>query len=495
MPKHTYLNRNFFDAQRKKCRAVEELAVEKQSVCLKTEDNKLLKIFHSLDNAKAMSDRLEWLKALGTKDDFLSDAIAMPSSILTGMKRDEVGYVCEPMNECTLDYYINPEKGEKLFKWYYEKTGGIEFRLKIAYSIATRLQQIHAKGICLVDVCPNNTTLQTFSTEKQNQPVIQFTGADSISSYTYHAQTTGIPRYADPLVCQHRTSPSSVSDTYSFAVMLFEMLTTCHPFYGEDAELLSNEQFHEMLAKGMIDYIGDEQALDNKNEIFEDTQIFLPEDLYVLFNKIFVTGRMDASIRPTLDDFKSACIQSMKKIIRCDHNGCEKDYPYNTRHICPFCNCTTNRVILARLKKTVSASEKMLLPYDGIKGFSALPIMTEEQNFMIIRPGLNKITRSFFEPSAKTEKGAVGILIQYSPDKKRMVIRNRFVTLNIKVLGKELQPYSKADKGKHSDIGFSEDTKVTIEFPINAQIETERIVLVEDEGYGTIQHKWSISIG
>lgn len=495
MQKHTYLNRNFFDTQRKKYRAVEEIAIEKQAVCLKTEDNKLLKIFHSLDDAKSAMDRLEWLKELGTKDDSLSDAIAMPSAILTGLKRDEVGYVCEPMNECTLDYYINPGKGEKLFRWYYDKTGGIEYRLKIAYSIATQLQQIHAKGICLVDICPRNTTLQFFSTEKPTQPTIQFTGADSISSYTYYAQTTGVPRYADPLVCQHRTSPSSVSDTYSFAIMLFEMLTTCHPFYGEDAELLSDEQFHEMLAKGTINYIGDEQANDNKNEIFEDTQIFLPEDLSVLFNKIFVAGKMDASIRPTLDDFKSACIQSMKKIIRCDHTGCEKDYPYNQNHICPFCNRTTNRVILARLKKTVSASEKMLLPHDGIKGFSALPVITEDQNFMVIRPGLNKITRSFFEPSTKTEKGAVGILVQYSPEKKRIAIRNRFTTLNIKVLGKELLPYSKTDKGQHSDIGFSEDAKVTIELPTNAQIEPERIVLVEDEGYGIIQHKWSISIG
>ena len=69
MPMHTYLNRNFFDPQRKKYRAVEEIAIEKQAVCLKTEDNKLLKIFHSLDDAKSAMDRLEWLKELGTKDD------------------------------------------------------------------------------------------------------------------------------------------------------------------------------------------------------------------------------------------------------------------------------------------------------------------------------------------------------------------------------------------------------------------------------------------
>ena len=204
---------------------------------------------------------------------------------------------------------------------------------------------------------------------------------------------------------------------------------------------------------------------------------------------------MDASARPTLDEFKVACIQSMKKIIRCDHKGCEKDYPYNPKHICPFCNQTTGRVILARLKKTISASEKMLLPHDGINGFSALPVLTEECNFMVIRPGLNKMTRSFFEPAAKAEKDVVGILVHYSPEKKKIAIRNRFTTFNIKALGKELLPYTKEDNGRHSDIGFPDDKKVIVELPVNAQIEPERIVLVEDNGYGIIQHKWSISIG
>ena len=65
MPKHTSLNRNFFDTQRQRYKAVEEVAIEQQSVSLKTDDNKILKIFHSLDYAKAMTDKLEWLKALG----------------------------------------------------------------------------------------------------------------------------------------------------------------------------------------------------------------------------------------------------------------------------------------------------------------------------------------------------------------------------------------------------------------------------------------------
>lgn len=491
MLENTYVNRIFFDVQRHKYKVIEEVSVTEQSVLLKTADNKFLKIFHSLGNIKPMSDRLKWLKSLGDRDDDLTKMLALPYTLLTGLKRGEVGYVYKTLNECTLTCYIKPERGEKLFKWYYEKTGGIEYRLKIAYKIASMMQQVHSKGICLVDVCPDNTSLQPFSSENRKPLGVQFTGADSISSFTYCAQSTGVSRYIDPLVNQYRTAPSSVSDTFSFAIMIFEMLTTCHPFYGEDAESLSENQFCEMLAQGSLEYIGNENVENNKNEIFEDTQLFIPDELAVLFDKMFIEGKMEATSRPTLNDFKIACIRSMKKLIKCDHIGCEKEYPYNIGHFCPFCNKNTKRVILARLQKIVSSSEKMLLPHDGIELFSALPVLTEDINYMVLRPGLNGINRSFFEPS---EKDTAVILIQYSKEKKRIAIRNKFSDLNIRVLNRILMPYTKEDNGQHSDIGFPENKKVTIELPTNAQIEPERIVPIVDEGYGVIEHKWVISI-
>lgn len=495
MQQHTYLHRIFFDTQRKRYTIVEEVAIDSQSALLRTADDQLIKVFHSLSHPKEMNDKLEWLMALGAKDAMLSSLLAMPTAILTGLKRNEAGYVCTPTEQHNLNDYIKPRNGEKLFKWYYEATGGITFRLRLAYHIATCLQQIHQRGICLVDMCPANTTLQPFSVTSPDVPRIQFISADAICSYTQHAQSSGVPRYSDPLVCQHRHSPSTISDTFSFAVMIFELFTTCHPFEGEDAELLSHEEFHKELAEGTLDYIGDKQSAYNKNEIFEDTQLFLPENLSILFQRMFTVGKTNAALRPTLDDFKSACLQALKQIIKCDHIGCGKDYPYQPNHICPFCNHKTNRVILARLQKTISASEKMLFPHDGITEFSALPVLTTTPNFMVLHPGLNKITQSFFEPDSKNDKDSVCILIRYSPAVKRITIRNRLTNLRIKVMDKVLLPYTGTDQGKNSDMQIPEDKLFVIEFPNNAQIVPERIIPVENDGYGTIQHKWRIFIG
>jgi len=493
MPAELYLNKTFFDTQRRKYRPTAEINSGENWIEMMTEDNKLLVMFHDLDDSKQQQSRLEWLFNISSRSE-LDDILVFPSAALTGLKRSEIGYISEPNNATTLNCYIHPGKGEKLFKWYCDKTGGIAYRLKIAYSIANALQRVHANGYCLVDICPNHVQLQEYNTEKEPLPAIQFSGADRISSYTFPAETIGTATYCDPLVYLKRSGVSTYSDAYSFAVLIFELLTTCHPFIGEDAEGLSGAELSSAVDSGKLDYIGDTCSSNNKSENFEYTQIFLPQDLAALFERMFVEGKYNASARPTIDNFKSAIIQSIRKIIKCDHKGCEREYPYNDEHLCPFCDCHTERVITARIKKIISASEKLLLPYDGIKGFSTLPVIEEEANFMVIKAGTNKITRSCFEPSSTTEKANIGLLLHYSPKKKLLGVRNHFKKLDVAVDGKVLTPYTKADKGQHSDTWFPDNRSVSIELPDNAQIEPEAIVQIESDEYGLITHKWIVTI-
>lgn len=419
MPRGLYLNKTFFDTQRNKYRTTSEVDFGENWIEMKTEDGKLLVMFNDLDNPKRQQRRLEWLVSVRDKSE-LDSILAFPTAILTGLKRNEVGYVATLENDCTLNYYLHPSRGEKLFKWYCDKTGGITYRLKIAYSIASAIQRVHSEGYCLVDVSPNHTHLQPFDVEKEQIPIIQFSGIDKISSYTYPPISSGADKYCDPLVYLKRTGASSASDTYSFAVMVFEMLTTCHPFIGEAAADMNSDKLYAAINGGALDYIGD--TVSNNNENFEYTQILLPEDLSELFQQMFVDGKFNASVRPTLETFKAAIIRSLRKVIKCDHKGCEREYPFNADNVCPFCDCYTRRVLTARFHKMVTASKKLLLPYDGIKEFSALPPIEEETNFIVIREGTNKITRSCFEPEATVEKANTGLFIHYSQEKKELVL-------------------------------------------------------------------------
>lgn len=96
---------------------------------------------------------MEWLCGL-CQTSALRELIAFPGTLLMGLKRDEAGYVYTSSGECDLNGFIHLPKGEKLFKWYCDKTGGIAYRLNIGYAIADSLQKIHSNGFCLVDTGP-----------------------------------------------------------------------------------------------------------------------------------------------------------------------------------------------------------------------------------------------------------------------------------------------------------------------------------------------------
>ena len=120
MPRELYLNKTFFDRQRNKYRPISEIDSGRNWVEMRTEDGNLLVMFNDLENPKYQQHRLEWLMAIRDRSE-LNSILAFPTAILTGLKRSEVGYVAILENDCTLNYYIHPPKGEKLFRWYCDK--------------------------------------------------------------------------------------------------------------------------------------------------------------------------------------------------------------------------------------------------------------------------------------------------------------------------------------------------------------------------------------
>lgn len=493
MQTELYLHKNFFDTQRNKYCPVSEIDSRDNWIEMKTEDEKSLIIYYNLDNPKYMQYRLDWLINISNKTS-LYDVLAFPKALLTGLKKDEVGYIAQIKNKCTLNDYIHCETGEKLFKWYFNKTGGISYRLKIAYNIASALQKIHSKGYCLVNICPSYIHLQKFDVNKKQNPIVQFSRVENISSYTYPPLNWGASNYCDPLIFKGICGVSTISDAYSYAVLLFELLTTCHPFIGEDTYKLSQDELSKAIDSGELDYIGNKNSDRNKNEDFDDTQIFIPEDLLILFEKMFVEGKFNKQFRPTIENFKMAIIKSLRKIINCDHKGCQREYTYNKEMICPFCGNITQKVVKACVKKVIYTPKKILIPHDGIKDFSALPIIQENTNFMVIRDGLNKLTPTFFEPDTVRENGNIGLFVYYSAEDNKISIINRFKKLNVNICGKILGPYNKEHKYEYYEDYLSNDKVITIELQENAQINPEHIVQINCEEYGIIRHKWIVTI-
>ena len=261
-----------------------------QGVVYRTSEDFLIKINTSTDR-ELYSERYCWLKKKG--DQLPKETrIAFPLAILD---KPYVGYVMrEAKGHVSLnDYVEKPEEIEDLWDWYFNATGGLTKRLQIGYLLAKSLRYLHINGYAYVDISPSNIFV---SREKNSLAIID---SDNITSGVYKPLVDGTNFYIAPEIANKTGIANTVTDTYSYAILLFKLLTTCHPFIGDDAEDANPEWVQEEVDKGRLDYIGDPNSSENKNSNFENTKIFLTDELLELFRRTFVDGKLESSRRPT----------------------------------------------------------------------------------------------------------------------------------------------------------------------------------------------------
>lgn len=204
--------------------------------------------------------------------------------------------------------------------------------------------------------------------------------------------------YMAPEIGNKSAVANTVTDTYSYAVLLFKMLTTCHPFIGDEAEDENPEKLQEEVDTGKKAYIGDPDSTENKNSNFENTKIFLTEELTELFRRTFVDGKLESSRRPTLMEFMRACAHARNIVIQCDQDGCDAEYYYTGKDcICPMCDEHIKKIYLLTSRNMVKTSGKILIPIDGGAEMKPLDVYSDITGNMAVTKEMKYINRSFFD--------------------------------------------------------------------------------------------------
>ena len=360
-----------------------------QGVVYRTAEDFLIKINISSDKEK-YKERYEWLKKRGEQLPKES-RVAFPIAII---EAPYVGYVMrEAKGHVSLNDYIEkPEEIDDMWDWYFNATGGLSKRLQIGYLLAKSLRYLHINGYAYVDLSPSNIFV---SRENNSLAIID---SDNITSGVYKPLVDGTNFYIAPEIGNKTAVASTVTDTYSYAVLLFKLLTTCHPFIGDSAEDENPECVQIAVDTGKMAYIGDDDSSDNKNSNFEHTKVFLTEELSELFRRTFVEGKMDSSRRPTLLEFMRACSHARNRVIQCDQPGCDAEYYYlGEKSQCPLCDCHVRKVYLVSSRNMVKTNGKILIPLDGKEDLKPLDVYSDETGFMAITKKLKYVKRSFFD--------------------------------------------------------------------------------------------------
>lgn len=241
-----------------------------------------------------------------------------------------VGYVMEKVvDHKPLNTYLIPDKEMSFSEWYNQGLGFRE-RIFIGYVIAKAFGTLERSNLSYCDVSGNNILVKTGKTVS-----IKMIDVDNIYvAGKGTAAVLGTPRYIAPEVVSRQKNPDVLSDNYSLAVILFELLRVGHPYISDDI-LDGTPEDEEAALAGKYDYVTDDNAT---NMLPAD--IVLTDNLKKLFERCFVDGKKNRLARPSAQEFEFALLEASNKVIKCPSCGAWH-YPRKTGRTydgCPWCD-------------------------------------------------------------------------------------------------------------------------------------------------------------
>lgn len=285
---------------------------------------KLIKLYdpkgaHVLD--EDILDRLRFIQNAKLASPFISieDIIAKPY----------IGYVTKKVKDHKpLNAYLIPDTEMSFSEWYNQGLG-LRERLLIGYSIANAFEIFEQRNFSYCDISGGKILVKRSQTGISTQII----GTDNMYvAGKGTAAVLGSPRYMAPEVVSRQRNPDLLSDRYSLAVILFELLRVGHPYISDD--ILAGSPEEEAALAGTYDYVTD----DNSTNMVSADVVFT-DKLKQLFRTCFVDGKRNRLVRPSAKEFAYALLEASNKLTQCPHCGAWH-YPRKTEqgHRCPWCD-------------------------------------------------------------------------------------------------------------------------------------------------------------
>ena len=224
----------------------------------------------------------------------------------------------------------------------YVKTGGLLRRLKMLARLARVLADLHGRGLAYGDLSPANV----FVSQSLEYAEVWLIDADNVASQSHDGQQ-GVftPDYGAPEILRGESGINTLTDSWSFAVMAYRILTLVHPLKG-DVVLEGEPEREEAALRGELPWVDHPVDRSNALSIGLPREITLNAPLRALFERCFNAGLNNPGERPSLSEWADALEAATGHCDQCE--SCGSTFFYTSKHICPFCDHAqdTNRTIL-----------------------------------------------------------------------------------------------------------------------------------------------------
>ncbi len=230
--------------------------------------------------------------------------------------------------DSNITYYFWREQSESFENWFIS-TGGIKRRIEILISLAEIIANYHRQNKVYKELVPEY--IRVFVDKKQIINV-------SIPETNYLTSGFGnVFIYASisaPEVVNRWMPNTPMSDCYSFAIIVHELLSFCHPFIGD--KVLSGKIAYDEAFRGRLAWIDKKNDTTNRRTRRMYDCFFTTPQIRDLFYETFDKGKTSPLERPTIFKWIDVLQEAKEHIMYCQN--CETEYLYFEAGCCAFCD-------------------------------------------------------------------------------------------------------------------------------------------------------------
>jgi len=312
-------------------------------VCLTNHENTLVKICR-----RAKVDREQWMEHIRwlMRQDLDNLNIARPVARIV---KPQPGYVMELMDGLISLQSLVEETEVALQEQNtqaYLDQGGIRRRLQLLAKLARILANLHGRGMAFGDLSPSNIYVSADSQYSEvwlidcdNISVNQRNSYDAAADFIGKAGSVYTPFYGAPEVIRGEAMISALTDSWSFSVIAFRLLTALHPLIG-DMVSDGEPSLEDDALSGKLPWVDHPEDRSNEATSGLPRDLVLLKQLKALFEKSFNAGKDEPEQRPSLSEWAEKFEHACQWLVDCDACGSSYYYhkPVEGKLLCSFCD-------------------------------------------------------------------------------------------------------------------------------------------------------------
>jgi len=290
-------------------------------------------------NRQQLTRKLMALRTLDLNDLPISSPLAVLSPPLVGY----VMHLVRGLQPIGILMKYSQKTGCSPTEWY-QKTGGLRWRLHVLSALSEVLARLHGKGLAYGDPSPANLLIPQTETDL---PSVFLIDADNLRAFAQAgSHFIFTPGYGAPEVVNGKMGISTLSDAHAFAVIAYKTLTTNHPFVGDVVHDGDPDGEDEAFG-GRLPWI--EHSTDNSNRCSRgiQSQKVLSPRLMELFRQTFEDGLENPMKRPGLGTWAETLMRASDATLKC--LNCGSGYYFDMK-CCPWCGASAPITRLARFQ-------------------------------------------------------------------------------------------------------------------------------------------------